>query len=466
MRIKRIQIEKLFGMFDHDIPFNISDRITIIHGPNGLGKTTILRMISELASMRFGYFQGLAFERFSLTFENGRRLVLKKRQIRSRGPRVRPPSEEERTQQNVAIDFSLHAGKKKVRRWSFRRPDEFYESHPSFGSHHGEILHRQPLHMIEGYVPWLERAGRARWFDRRSGDMLSFDDVLSRYGRHLPFYVASMASPPPAWLRGLLGGVSTHFIETQRLFSYTSEEGPERRHDRRLVTVEQYSENMAEQIQEKLRESGSLSASLDRTFPHRLLQEQVPKDIGDQEIRGQYKTQSEYRNRLMDAGLIEPEKPVQLPKSRLESADIRVLWHYMSDVDKRLGVFDELLKKVELFKEIINTRFLYKRLTLDKSRGFVFTNDKAVVLPATALSSGEQHELVLAYQLIFKVQAKALILVDEPEISLHVTWQHMFLDDLMRISKLVDLDFVIATHSPSIVHKRTDLMVALEGPTK
>jgi predicted ATP-binding protein involved in virulence len=138
----------------------------------------------------------------------------------------------------------------------------------------------------------------------------------------------------------------------------------------------------------------------------------------------------------------------------------------MSDVDQRLGVFDELLKKVELFKEIINTRFLYKRFTLDKSRGFVFTNDKGVVLPATALSSGEQHELVLAYQLIFKVQSKALILIDEPEISLHVTWQHMFLDDLMRISKLVNLDFVIATHSPSIVHKRTDLMVPLEGPTQ
>jgi hypothetical protein len=223
---------------------------------------------------------------------------------------------------------------------------------------------------------------------------------------------------------------------------------------------------MAEQIQEKLRESGSLSASLDRTFPHRLLQEQVPQDIGDLQIREQYKTQSEYRNRLMNAGLIEPEKPVQLPKSKLESGEIRVLWHYMSDVDKRLGVFDELLKRVELFKDIINTRFLYKRLTLDKSRGFVFTNDRGVVLPATALSSGEQHELVLAYQLIFKVPANALILIDEPEISLHVTWQHMFLDDLMRISKLVDLDFVIATHSPSIVHKRTDLMVPLEGPTK
>lgn len=465
MRIKRIQIEKLFGMFDHDIPFNVSDRITIIHGPNGLGKTTILRMISEVSSMRFGYFHSLAFKRFSLTFDDGKRLVLNKRQTHSRRRSDRLTSAREGTKE-VTIDFSLHAGSKKVQRWSFRQPDEFYESRASFSLHYRDTGHRYPLHMIEECVPWLERTGRMRWLDKRSGEMLSLDDVTSRYGRQLPFFVETTASSPPEWLRNLLGGISAHLIETQRLFSYASEEGTEHRRDRRLVTVEQYSENMAQRIQEKLRESGSLSASLDRTFPHRLLQEYVPGGIGDPEIRDQYRTQSEYRNRLMAAGLIEPEKPVQLPKSKLESADIRVLWHYMSDVDKRLGVFDELLKKVELFKDIINTRFLYKRLTLDKSHGFVFTNDNGVVLPATALSSGEQHELVLAYQLIFKVQAKALILVDEPEISLHVTWQHMFLDDLMRISKLVDLDFIIATHSPSIVHKRTDLMVPLEGPTQ
>ena len=36
-----------------------------------------------------------------------------------------------------------------------------------------------------------------------------------------------------------------------------------------------------------------------------------------------------------------------------------------------------------------------------------------------------------------------------------------FLDDITRISDLIDIDFLIATHSPSIIHTRTDLMTEL-----
>lgn len=459
MRIKRIQIEKLFGMFDHDIRFNTSDRITIIHGPNGLGKTTVLRIMSELFSIRFRYFQNLAFDTITLTFGDRRRLRLKKKFINPRRSRTRKRPVEKR-HGDADILFGLYNGRKKAQAWTFSSRETFPELGP-----HAEGSFRHSLRMIAEFIPWLERVGSARWLDRRSGEMMSSEDVFLQYSEHLPFHMGRQRPKKrPVWLENLLNCISPHFIETQRLFSYPSDEDPSHRGGRRLATVERYSEDMAERIQEKLRESGSLSASLDRTFPHRLLQERLPKATDDQRIREKYKTQSEYRNRLMQAGLIEPEKPVTLPKNKLEKADIRVLWHYMSDVDKRLGVFDALLQKAELFKDIINTRFLYKSFTLDKAHGFVFTNDKDVVLRPTSLSSGEQHELVLAYQLIFKVQPKALILIDEPELSLHVTWQHMFLDDLMRISKLVDLDFVIATHSPSIVHKRTDLMIPLEGP--
>jgi predicted ATP-binding protein involved in virulence len=164
----------------------------------------------------------------------------------------------------------------------------------------------------------------------------------------------------------------------------------------------------------------------------------------------------------MESGLIDPETQVFLPSGHIGEMERKVLWIYLNDVQKKLQLFDFLLARVELLRDIINKRFQYKELTVKKEKGFLFlsNHDKSEV-PLTALSSGEQHELVLTYDLLFKARKNSLVFIDEPELSLHVSWQRKFLEDIGRISELADLDFVIATHSPSIIHNRRDLMVGL-----
>jgi predicted ATP-binding protein involved in virulence len=71
---------------------------------------------------------------------------------------------------------------------------------------------------------------------------------------------------------------------------------------------------------------------------------------------------------------------------------------------------------------------------------------------------------VLLYQLLFKVKPNSLILIDEPELSLHVAWQKQFLRDLQEITKLASFDILLATHSPQIIHDRWDLTVELKEP--
>ena len=46
MRITKITVKNLFGIFNHNIPLNMDERITLIHGPNGIGKTILLSMIN------------------------------------------------------------------------------------------------------------------------------------------------------------------------------------------------------------------------------------------------------------------------------------------------------------------------------------------------------------------------------------------------------------------------------------
>jgi predicted ATP-binding protein involved in virulence len=94
----------------------------------------------------------------------------------------------------------------------------------------------------------------------------------------------------------------------------------------------------------------------------------------------------------------------------------------------------------------------------------IFTTADGKSLSLDKLSSGEQHEVVLLYELLFKTKQNTLILIDEPELSLHVVWQLQFLKDLQEITNLSEFDVLIATHSPQIIHDRWDLTVELKGP--
>jgi predicted ATPase len=432
-------IEGLFEIFNHNIPFNTEERVTIIHGPNGVGKTTILRLLADLFAKRFYFLRNCPYKKFTLFLEKPSCTLSIERII---------PNKPE-TQ--IQLRFILRKGKQKQEFTT--RPTEVEYS---------EIRRHIPIHTIEDIIESLEQVGPQKWFDRSSGDYLDIDDVFAIYGDFLPFEYPLAGIDE--WLIELLSKLPIHFIQTQRLFAVPALAYDKRRRgkSRSTATVERYSDDMIEKIQDILRQSAVLGASLDRTFPHRLLESEPPSDVTELQIREKYKDQAKYRGRLMDAGLIDPEEPVALPAGEIDKNARRVLWHYLSDVEEKFKIFDGLLKRVELFKAIISTRFLYKDFSVNKEKGFIFTTKKTgAIVPLRTLSSGEQHELVLSYELLFRVKEGSLILIDEPELSLHVTWQHKFLEDITRVSDLADLDFVVATHSPSIIHKKSILMVQL-----
>lgn len=433
LRLKSFSVEGLFGLFDHEIRLKTEDRITIIHGPNGVGKTTLLRLMESISRPQSPVWRDIDFKSVNLKFLPHGSLTITKHE--SEG------------------DLQL--------RFVYRRGSTKKEA--TLGT---EVQRGFPLSAIDDFLPWLRRVSGRAWRDERYGDIVSLEEVLDRYPEALPFRLKQKGGTPD-WLVQLLEAFSTQFIRTHRLLDWnpTSERHP-RKHarDEQIHSVERLSADLARRIQGSLRESGSLAASLDRTFPKRLLESTLPDEATVETIRSRYQQQEALRERLMDAGLLDAEDQVPLPDRELDDGERKVLWYYLRDVNKKLGVYSELLERVELFKKIIDEKqFLYKTMTINKSDGFQFRSALGTPVPLTALSSGEQHELVLIYELLFGSQDKNLILIDEPELSLHVLWQKKFLSDMEEIAQLAGLDFVIATHSPAIVSHRTDLMVELSG---
>ncbi|HHX8716641.1 ATP-binding protein [Vibrio alginolyticus] len=79
-------------------------------------------------------------------------------------------------------------------------------------------------------------------------------------------------------------------------------------------------------------------------------------------------------------------------------------------------------------------------------------SESAKMRPLASRSSGEQCLFLLFLGIISSIDDNSLILIDEPEISLHPSWQQKFVEILNKsLRAYYGCHFIIATHSPLIV---------------
>lgn len=456
MKISEISIEGLFGTFDHKIPLNLDERITIIHGPNGFGKTILFKMVSGLFNQNYSEIRNVPFQLLTIKFNNGNEIKVKKHIIKN---------QKKKNSKHIIFNDLVSIRNKRI------RIEVTYSTNTSkknlnfdINDHNDLIEMEFPLDLLEKFIGPIRQVGPNRWHDRFTERILNLEEVLDRYGHHLDRIGAIEAFQEPKWWKDILKRIEIHLIESQRLFNI-QEKTSLKKNSRMIPSVTIYSEELAETINQKLAESAELSQSLDRTFPVRLVEKMGMSDLTPAQLKEKLSELEKKRSRLKVVGLLDKEEDMGfLPDKDLVANTKDVLAIYIEDVEKKLGIFDDIANRIELFKSIIESRFLYKKIIFSKEKGFSFTNLNNERLPLDKLSSGEQHELVLLYQLLFKVKPDALILIDEPELSLHVVWQQQFLESLQEITKLSLFDVLIATHSPQIIHDRWDLTVELKGP--
>ena len=74
-------------------------------------------------------------------------------------------------------------------------------------------------------------------------------------------------------------------------------------------------------------------------------------------------------------------------------------------------------------------------------------------------STGEQQLLALFYGVLVALPPRCVVLIDEPELSLHVAWQLTLVQDLVEAADMRGSRIVVATHSPAIVNDWWDWVV-------
>jgi predicted ATP-dependent endonuclease of OLD family len=446
MRLTKIQVTKLFGVFDHTIPLNLAERITIIHGPNGFGKTAMLQMVQSLLGNRFAKLRRVPFESFILNLEDGRELSVTKKFSSKTGA--------EREENSATLLFEL------------KTPGQATKDFPLPFSPLKEGL-RIPLEMIDRHIEDLERVGHDTWVQVQTGRKLELEDIIELYGEFLPI-APQQKRTIPDWLTKLPNEFDVRLIEAQRLLSVADNRRARRPDSYRFEpAVSSYSKELAATVQEIQAKYGAASQQLDSSFPMRVFQAESAASVDTAELTKKLQQLEERRQRIIGAGLLAPQEhsaPIFGPQKPEDETKKSILSLFAQDIEKKLGVFDEITAKAELFKELVNKRFAYKQLDIERHAGFRFQTSAGKQLLPTDLSSGEQHELVLLYELLFKTKPNALILIDEPELSLHVAWQVEFLNDLSRIIKLSSFDVILATHSPQIINDKFDLAIGLKGP--
>jgi predicted ATP-binding protein involved in virulence len=147
---------------------------------------------------------------------------------------------------------------------------------------------------------------------------------------------------------------------------------------------------------------------------------------------------------------------------------------------KKEGNSKDVFEKLGYFKETINKLFDTTHKKIDEDSEdldflLVGTNKK---ISAYSLSSGEKQFLILLLTVLCQDEKPYILLLDEPEISLHIRWQYELIEILRTLNPNCQL--IIASHSTSMFtkgwrdkifdmlpgeHGRTPILKPIKTPT-
>jgi len=120
---------------------------------------------------------------------------------------------------------------------------------------------------------------------------------------------------------------------------------------------------------------------------------------------------------------------------------------------------EKIFAPLRRYEDTVNSFLNDKSIKVDESGQLKIESPLQPHLNTHHLSSGEKQILILLTQALLRVDEPVVYIADEPELSLHVTWQEKLLESLVTLGGQKQI--IVATHSPDIVGDFRDKVIDL-----
>ena len=111
---------------------------------------------------------------------------------------------------------------------------------------------------------------------------------------------------------------------------------------------------------------------------------------------------------------------------------------------------DQINQRIRILFETVDRLFVKtaKKIQIDPHTNHLIFIDDGEEIPLYKLSSGEKQLLLILMKVFLMEEQPYILLMDEPEISLHIEWQYKLFEEIRRLNR--NCQIITSTHSPSL----------------
>ena len=124
------------------------------------------------------------------------------------------------------------------------------------------------------------------------------------------------------------------------------------------------------------------------------------------------------------------------------------MYYRMSMLDASDNIQSRIKTRIANFCNTVNELLKETDKRIDIEGNKFIINSSGTILSTNNLSSGEKQVLLILLRVFLLDEKESVVLIDEPENSLDISWQYKLIDLLVKMNP--NAQFFITTHSPSI----------------